>query len=128
MSNYLNPLTVALVKEMAFINPAATVGTTIYSWLAPAACQVTELNLMKTTAGVAATTNIAVKIMNGTGTICSHGTATAWTANGWTTETLVTPEIADGETIRCVVIGDGTVDCTLTAQMTVVFGKPGAQG
>jgi hypothetical protein len=128
MSNYLNPETVPLVKEMAFTNPAATVGTTIYCWKAPAAGNVTEVNLLKTTAGVAATTNIAVKIMNGSSTIVSHGTATAWTANSFTTETITTGAFSDGDTVHIIVIGDGTVDCTLTAQMTVVFGYPGAQG
>lgn len=126
MPNYCNPRTVSLIHKLAFATPAATTGTTVFCWLAPAACTVTELNL-ESNADLGAGT-IAVAVKNGSATIANHPNTTAFTGKSFTTETLVTTAISDGDTVSIRVIGDGTLDCTITAQMTVVYGYPSGQG
>jgi hypothetical protein len=125
MPNYLNPRTQVLLHEKAFSTPDSN-GTTIYCWKAPAGGEITEINLLSN-ADLGAGT-IEVKLMNGSSTIADHGTATAFTGSEFTTETLVEGTLSDGDTVHVVVVGDGTLDCTLTAQMTLVYGYPAAQG
>ena len=118
------PEVITLLPHFVFTNPPATTGTTVMCAVMPQAGTFTNVYTTCGAAISAGTLNLIIKV--GSSTVVNHGTATAWSVNAFTDETIVTSAFSKGNTVTAILIGDGTLDATINAQATVVWGQPGA--
>lgn len=132
MASYIEPLSI-VCGPMDVANPS-TGGFQIACFKAKRALSVVTA-YTEARVAVGAGTISVVAINYGTagtvaaGTIFSHGTATAWTAQVPATETIVTGTVTTGQWVKLLVKGDGTLDLTnFVAQFDVVYGSPAAAG
>lgn len=113
-----------MLNHFIFTNAPASTGTTVMCGVMPATGTFTDVYTTCGGAITAGTLNLIIKV--GSATLVNHGTATAWTADTFTDETLTTATFTKGDTVSAILIGDGTVDATINATGLIVWGQPGA--